>query len=290
MKIQFPLIFSTVAQRISLGMYVISLFCIKMWGLEIHLPLVAIIALGFYVMGILASSAHLGRPTRLINSFANPSSHLTQEAILSPLAGFFLFLVAINGFDFSKLGLDFLPIIQLGSMQTMVEMLAAFFCILFCISTALVYQLFARPAWKTRMVSINFFISFLAVGSAGAYALASLTDVQGLQNLFNLCIALQFINVIANICYTIYVSRLSYGVAVNVFNDEFAGLYKTWIATGAIVPAILFCLSAFYGINSWVLLAGSIICSLAAWQAFFFLCGKQIKFFPQYKQDLKTIF
>jgi len=290
MEIQYPLVISTVAQRLSLGMYVISFFCINMWSIEINLPLVAIISLGFYLMGILASSAHLGRPERLVNSFANPRSHLTQEAILSPLAGFFLFLVAINGFNFSIIGLGFLPTIHLGSLKLPVEILAAFFCILFCLSTGLVYQLFARPAWKTRMVSINFFISFLAVGSAGAYALANLTGVQGLQNLFILCFALQLLNVLADLYYTVYVSRLSYGVAVNVFSAEFAGLYKTWVVTGGVIPAILFCLAAFYGISIWALLVSSIIVSLIAWQAFFFRSGKHIKFFPQYKQDLKTIF
>ncbi|AFL99955.1 MULTISPECIES: DmsC/YnfH family molybdoenzyme membrane anchor subunit [Desulfitobacterium] len=282
MPVQFPLVFSTLCQRLALGTYMMSLIAVYFLGVEFNLSAIALAALVVFCAGLLASLVHLGRPNRIMNSFANPQSHLTQEGILSPFVALFLFLQALDGW-----------LIALNSaLLVLVQVLAFLFSIAFIYSTGLVYQLFARPAWKSKMVGVNFFLSSLAIGSIGAYAWGALSGLDNVTSLLYLSAVTQILIILGQLYYSAYVRRLGYGVAINVLSGEFKMPYLGWVITGVVLPLALIAYAALSGGSGSIALALllSALLGLVFWRMFFFLAGKHIKFFPQYESDLKTIF
>jgi DMSO reductase anchor subunit len=282
MPVQFPLVISTLCQRFALGTYIMSLIAFYFLGVELNLSIIALVALVVFCVGLLASVVHLGKPNRIMNSFANPKSHLTQEGIVAPFVGLFLFIQALDGW-----------VISLSPTLLMLVQIVAFIVsVAFIYSTGLVYQLFARPAWKSKVVGVNFFLSSLAIGSIGAYAWAVLSGLENVASLLYVSSITQILIILGQIYYSAYVKKLGYGVAINVLRGEFKTSYIGWFITGIVLPLILFCYLAIAGSNSLivVLLLISTLLGLIFWRVFFFLCGKHIKFFPQYEMDLKTIF
>lgn len=259
-----------------------SLIAVDFLGFKLNLPMIALVALVVFCFGVLGSVAHLGRKTRIMNSFSNPKSHLTQEGILAPFVGLLLFIHAIDDW-FITLS---------PSVISFVEIAAVIFSFAFIYSTGMVYQLFARPAWKTKMVSLNFFLSFLAIGSIGAYAWAALSGEKNVDFLLYLSALTQILIILGQVYYTVYVKNLGYGVALNVLGGEFKIPYVGWIITGVVLPLIIIGYAVTAGSSAYtaVLLLTSALLGLIFWRMFFFLAGKHIKFFPQYEMDLKTIF
>ena len=175
----------------------------------------------------------------------------------------------------------------------MVQLVIMILSIAFIYSTGLVYQLFARPAWKSKIVGVNFFLSTLTIGSIGTYVLAALNRLENIHSLLYICILTEIMIILGQIYYSAYVSKLEYGVALNIFSREFNKPYIGWIITGVILPLVIIFYATFFGGSSTItaiILLVSALMGLIFWQAFFFLAGKHIKFFPQYDMDLKTIF
>lgn len=278
MPVQYPLIVSTLCQRLSLGTYVMSLLAVYLLKIDLNLSIIAAAALVVFCIGVFASLVHLGKPNRLLNSFANPKSHLTQEGIMAPFVGLFLFIQAINGW-FISLSPTIILVVQL---------LGLVFSLLFIYSTGLVYQLFARPAWKTRTVGLNFFLSFLSLGSIGTYAWAAFSGTEQLNSLLYLSAITQLLTILGQLYYSSYVSKLRYGVAIKLFSGEFRTPYIGWVITGVVLPLLIIVFAIFAGSSATTALSllVSVLLGLIFWRMFFFLAAKEIKFFPQYTEDM----
>jgi len=280
MPVQYPLIIATLCQRLGLGTYAISLIAATLLGLKLNLANIALLSLIVYCAGLLASATHLGKPQKMMNALANTKSHLTQESLIAPFVCLFLFLQAIDGW-FITLSPSILSIVQV---------LAVVFSAAFVWSTGLVYQLYARPAWKTKLVSINFFLSAITLGAVGTYFIAIYSNLDQLNELLYLVTLSVVLLIAGQLYYSKYVSKLGYGVAINVFDKELVVPYTCWIITGVITP-ILMLIAIFFAGSSMQLastLLLSSILSLVFWRMFFFLASKIIKFFPQYESDMTT--
>lgn len=282
MPIQYPLILSTLCQRLALGVYIVSFPVVKLMGASLNLSAIALFSLVVFVIGIIFSTIHLGRPTRLLNSFANPKSHLTLEGYMAPFVGLFLFLQAIHGYF-----IQFSP-----SLLLVIQILAVVFSLAFIWFTGLVYQLFARPGWKTRLVSINFFLSAAALGSVGTYAWALASGLSDVNYMLNLSIGVLLLQIIGQLAYTANAAKLGYGVAVQPLQGEFKSPYIGWIIFGIAIPVciIAYLLLTGSSVAAAIMLLISMLIALISWRAYFFLAGKEIKFFPMYQEDITTNF
>lgn len=282
MPVQYPLIVSTLCQRLSLGVYSVSLLAAYLWGMKLNLPDIAAVALIIFSTGLLASLVHLGRPQRMMNSFSNPKSRLTQEGLVAPIVALLLFLQAIDGRF-----VQFSP-----SILSMIQLLAVVASIAFILATGLVYQLFARPAWKTKLVSINFFLSYLTLGTVGTYAIAVFENLKDANLLLYLVGVSTSLTLLGQIYYLIYVGKLKYGVAIEILNQDYMTSFIGWLITGVIGPIGLLTYLLYSGpstITAIALLVSSVL-GLVFWRMFFFLAAKEIKFFPQYSADMTTDF
>nr|WP_295971418.1 DmsC/YnfH family molybdoenzyme membrane anchor subunit [uncultured Bacillus sp.] len=282
MKPQYPLVASTLLQRFSMGLYIMSVYAFYAFDADLNLSLIAAVSIVILGIGMLLSVIHLGRPARMLNTFANPRSHLTQEAYWVFIV-VILYLLQFADKIFFEYNKTFLVIIQV---------LAVAASILFMYSTGLVYQLFARPAWKTRLVGINFLLSIISIGSIATYVLTVYFNTHGQQAMLITSLITSITLIMGQLFYINNISKLRYGVAVKVFEGEFRGPFIGWIITSCLIPAAAF-LAIFISGNS--ILLASLLClsnliGLVYWRIFYFLCGREIKFFPQYKSDLKFIF
>lgn len=88
--------------------------------------------------------------------------------------------------------------------------------------------------------------------------------------------------------FAYYVGRVGYRVDVKAFGEETRTLYGAWLVLGAALPVaaliVLFIDPSSVVVAAVALL--SYVASLALWQAFFFIAGKEVLTFPQYEKDL----
>ena len=167
MKVQYPLVISTLSQRFAMGAYCFGLIAAYVFGLEVNIPLLALVSIVCLGVGMSCSALHLGRPKRILNTFANPSSHLTREMFCVPLVGIPYVLVGCNGW------LHAMP----DAVTYVLQAIGFAASLLFIWVTAKAYQMPARPAWRGAGTTANLCLTFLAAGSVAAAAFMAATDV-----------------------------------------------------------------------------------------------------------------
>lgn len=231
MKPQYPLVFSTLLMRLGVGILVTHIFISFFYDSAVADWLVAIMSIGAVGVGVLLSMAHLGRPERFLNSFANPASMLTWEAFLTPLLLASAFALAVTSY---------------ARAPTVLILLSKWGAILFGISliyaTAKAYHLKARPSWATPLVLYEFLLSAVGMGILAYLVLIALLGTFKNPELFSLS-AILLIVLVAELALTIYYRHYIHSVsksASEVLQDRTSSLqYGVWIILGLVFPIVV---------------------------------------------------
>lgn len=278
MKPQIQLVFSTMCQRLSMGTFIMSLVGVYAFGIDIPMNWVALVTIAVLGVGMLGTMTHLGKPGRFLNSFSNLGSHLTQEAICTMFVGVSYLLVGIDGI--------FVDLPE-GLVRTMMAV-GVVASVAFIWISAVTYQMGARPAWNTVATPVNFLLTFLSIGTMGASLFATVGGAVVPVPFLAMLAIFTVASVAGQLFYVQFVSHVGYRVDIDVFKGETRPYFLAWLVAGVVVPAAA--ITALFAFPGSALLAAILVvsdaASLLAWQALFFLCGKEVWYFPQYEKDL----
>lgn len=276
MQIHWPLVISTVCQRVGLGMFACAFLANLAFGAALPLNIVALATLALLAVGGIASIFHLQTPARFFNAFSNFGSHLTQEALITPFLGIALLACGLNGFLY-----------DLGPAIVVVEAAACILAAAFLVCTGLAYQMRSRPAWNTGFVLGLFLLTAAEAGSIAACAVCALTGAAvplGLAVatgvLFVACVAVQC-------AYLARMRHVGYGVDVHVNEEPYKTVFYAWLALGVACTGVG--LAAGLAAASGALLLAALVASalgIVAWTVLFFKGACKVKMFPMYPVDL----
>lgn len=273
MRPQYPLVISTMAQRFAMGAYCFGLVARYVFGLSLDISLLALVSLVALALGMSASALHLGKPGRILNTFANPTSHLSKEMFCVPLVGVAYVLVALDGYAYA------LP----AAVATIVQVVGLLASFLFIWVTAFAYLMPARPAWRTIGTPVTFILTFFSAGSIAAAAFMACTGVAVSTGYLVLTLILVLVALAGQAVFIFAMGRVGFGANVHPREDYIRPTFVAWLFIGAVLGTFFAAVqvamptSAFIGITFVVYLIGIFV-----WQCFFFLCGKDVQFFPQY--------
>ena len=278
MQIHWPLVVSTVCQRVGLGFFICVYLTQLLMGSPVPLGTTALVTLGFLIVGGLASMLHLQRPQRIMNAFSNMKSHLTQEALITPFLGVALLACGLNGLLYDMGA----AILALGGVTAI---LAA----AFLVCTGLAYQMGSRPAWNTPFVLVLFLLTAAESGAIGVVMLWLMSIGMVPNVLAGAALLLTLACVICQAAYVIRMRSVGYGVNVDATQEPYRGAFYTWVLLGAALPVcallLMFAmpaLAATLALLAWLCSAGGI----AAWTVLFFRGARKVKMFPMYPVDL----
>ena len=173
MQIHWPLVISTVCQRVGLGLFICAFVGQVYAGSPVPLSVVAWITLALLAVGGIASVFHLQRPQRFFNAFSNLKSHLTQEALITPFLGVALLVCALNG-----------TLFDLGVATAFVGAVTAILAGAFLVCTGLAYQMGSRrpvmpvSGYSAAISGVAYTLSFgsLTAGSGSLPISSSTTE------------------------------------------------------------------------------------------------------------------
>jgi anaerobic dimethyl sulfoxide reductase subunit C (anchor subunit) len=235
MNPQYPLVFSTLLIRLGVG--ILITYIIMSLASE---PVPSAVPLGIFSMcsvlfGVILSMTHLGQPKRFLNAFANLTSMLAWEAILTPLLLISMFLLVVG----SYFG-DLAVLIGAGKIGGVV------FGVLLIYVTAKVYHLKARPSWATSLVVYEFFVSALCMGILGYQGLLPFLATSA-NSAWAYLVILALSGLIAEFVVTLYyrhyVGTVS-ATALEVLRDKATvSQYYLWLVLGLALPFVLYCLA-----------------------------------------------
>lgn len=278
MQIHWPLVISTVCQRVGLGLFICAFVGQVYAGSPVPLSWVAWITLALLAVGGIASVFHLQRPQRFFNAFSNPKSHLTQEAFITPFLGVALLVVALNGLVY-----------DLGAATPFLGAVAAILAGAFLVCTGLAYQMGSRPAWNTPFVLVLFLLTALEAGTIGV-AVLWLASAGLVPTMFVVMALVSTVVCVAvQAAYVVRMRSVGYGVDVDATKEPYRGTFVAWLVLGAAVPVVCLVL-VFAAPSAAVALAavawvGSAL-GIAAWTVLFFKGARKVKMFPMYPVDL----
>lgn len=278
MSVHRALLISTTCQRFSLGFFIFSVIAAQILGTDLPMGTVSVIALVFLVVGGIASAFHLGRPARFFNSFANPSSHLTQEVIIIPFLGASLLLCCLDSLFF-----------HWGMAGMVIQWISVLIAIAFLVSTGLVYQLHARPAWDTPLVLLIFLLTSAEIGTMSTLAVLPADSGSAPVALIVLA-ALALAGCVAAQCiYLLRLTTLGYGVAIRVTEIPYRLSFVLWLITGILAPILALLGTAMTGQPVYAI-SGAACCiiGIMVWTTLFYKCALKVKMFPMYKVDLNV--
>ena len=278
MQVHVSLLISSTCQRIGLGLYIFCFMAVQLMGLRIPMNIISIIALAFLAVGGVASAFHLGRPARFFNAFSNLHSYITQEAIITPLLGISLLICSLDGLIF-----------DLGGGSVIMQWLTLIFALAFLISTGLVYQLDARPAWNTPLVLIIFMLTAAQVGALATVGVSVVWTGIVTKSLLVTTIVTFILSLVAQYMFIRRLKGLGYGTAVKVAEVPYRGTFAAWVIFG--VLAIAVCLAFFASGGSATYVVAAIFCSIIgiiAWTVLFYKVALKVKMFPMYPVDLNV--
>jgi anaerobic dimethyl sulfoxide reductase subunit C (anchor subunit) len=278
MKPQFPLVFSTLCQRVSMGAYALGMIALYLFDMDIAFGWLTLAALAVLAVGMLGSMAHLGRPARFLNTFANMKSHLAQEGLLVFIVGVLFVAVGIDGWL-----ITYPPIAALT-----LRILALLAALAFIITTAQAYHMPSRPAWKSYATPITFLLTWLSIGAISVLAWAAVSGVDVNVGFCWLTAALMVAAVLGQAYYLSYVGNVGYKIDVRPLADEYRMVFVSWVVLGVVVPILIMAAILAMGNNVVLTVTLFVLSSIALciWQAFFFLCGKEIWYFPDYDNNM----
>lgn len=277
MKPQFPLVISTLAQRFAMGAYCFGLVAACLFGVDVNMSLLSIVSLVVLALGMSASSLHLGKPGRILNTFANPSSHLTKEVFCVPLVGIPYLLVGLNGYAY-----EMAPAV-LGTF----ELIGFAASLLFIWVTAMAYLMPGRPAWRTPATPASFCLTFLSAGAVAADAFMAYTGAAVPMSYHALTLVLIVAAIVGQGLFILATSKTGFGAEVHPLTEAYRPFFIAWIVTGVILPLILECVLLFAptaALSACVFVF--YVASIFAWQCYFFMCGKDVMFFPEYPEGM----
>ncbi len=275
MKPHYPLVISTLLMRLGVSIIVTHIVTSIWYDSTLSDGLVAVISIVSVGLGGLFSMAHLGRPTRFMNSFANLSSMLTWEAILTPL-----WLVSACALAVASYmdGPSF--VLVLSKCGTVV------FGISLIYATAKAYHLKARPSWATPLVLYEFFLSAACMGILAYLGLATLLGTLPSEELLPLgmvLLAVLLSEFALTISYRYHIRAVSKS-ASEVLQDRMSSLqYGLWIVLGLMLPAIVI---AFALVTRHLSMEGALISfagffiGAVLWRVLFFRVATPIKITP----------
>lgn len=273
MKPQYPLVISTLAQRFAMGAYCFGLVALYCFGLEVNVPLLALTALVALGLGMSASATHLGKPGRILNTFANPTSHLTLE----------MFCVPFVGIPYLALGLDGLLYTLPLAASVVLQLVGAVASLVFIWVTAMAYRMPARPAWRTAGTPVNFCLTFLSAGAVAAAAFMALTGVEVSTAYLVFTYVLVILAIAGQALFVFNVQKVGFGAAVDPMEEGVRPTFVAWAVCGVALPLLIGFVEIFFPTLPMVLLMLAVyLVDIFLWQSFFFLCGKDVQFFPQY--------
>lgn len=282
MKPQIPLCNSTMCQRMCMGTFVMTLVANWVFGCTIPVNIVALVTIVILGIGMLGTMSHLGKPGRFLGALRNPTSHLSLEMLTCIPVGICYLILGLNGLVYAMPEAAVLVLEVIGLVAS----------VAFIWVTALAYRMKARPAWDNVFTPLNFMLTFLSGGAFGAVFAAIAADGSVPVGLLATCAVLFVAAMACQLFFTYFVSRVGYRIDVHAFGPETRGVYSAWVALGVVVPVIGVAL-LFAMPDSLVIAAVLMLCyaaSLALWQAFFFMTGKEVWYFPQYEKDLSPAY
>lgn len=282
MRPQIPLCNSTMCQRMCMGTFVMALVANWVFGCAIPMNIVALVTIVILGIGMLGTMSHLGKPGRFLGALRNPTSHLSLEMLTCIPVGICYLIIGANGLLYT------MP----EAALTVLEVIGLIASVAFIWVTALAYRMKARPAWDNVFTPLNFMLTFLSGGAFGSLFAAVLADGAAPVGLLVTTIVLFVAATACQLFFTYFVSRVGYRIDVAPFGPETRGVYSAWLILGVVVPiiglAMAFALVDFWPLFAIVMVSYAI--SLALWQAFFFIAGKEVWFFPQYEKDLSPAY
>lgn len=273
MKPQIPLVISTLAQRFAMGAYCFGLIASYVFGLNVNIPLLSLTALICLALGMSASSAHLGKPRRILNTFANPRSHLTKEMFCVPLVGIPYLIVGLDGIAYA------LP----ETVSLILQIVGFVASLVFIWVTAMAYLMPARPAWRTVGTPANFCLTFLSAGAVAAAAFMACTGSEISTAYLAMTYMLIVLAIVGQGIFIVSMGRVGFGAEVSPFEDYIRPVFIAWLVFGVALPLILGIAQIMAPSIAMILVMFFVyLVDIFIWQCFFFMCGKDVQFFPQY--------
>lgn len=261
-----------------MGTFTMALVANWLFGMALPMNIVSLVTIAVLGVGMLGTMSHLGKPGRFLGALRNPTSHLSLEMLTCIPVGVSYLVIGLDGIAYQM---------PQGALFA-VEVVGLVASVLFIWLTAKAYRMKARPAWNTPFTPLNFMFTFLAAGSFGACFTAAACGQVLPVSFLALTAVLLAVAVAGQLFFTYYVGRVGYRVDVQAFGEETRTLYSAWLVLGVAVPVValivLFVDPASLAAAAVALL--SYAASLALWQAFFFITGKEVWTFPQYEKDL----
>ena len=269
-------------QRMCMGTFVMTLVANWVFGCAIPINIVALVTIVILGIGMLGTMSHLGKPGRFLGALRNPTSHLSLEMLTCIPVGICYLILGLNSLLYT------MP----EAAVMVLEVIGLVASVAFIWVTALAYRMKARPAWDNVFTPLNFMLTFLSGGAFGAVFAAILADGEVPVGLLATCAVLFVAAMACQLVFTYFVSRVGYRIDVHAFGPETRGVYSAWVVLGVVVPvvgvALLFAMPNSLMVAGVLMLCYAI--SLALWQAFFFLTGKEVWYFPQYEKDLSPAY
>jgi DMSO reductase anchor subunit len=231
MKPQYPLVFSTLLIRLGVGVLITSILVSLVSRSVPPTLFLGIFSICCVLLGVILSMTHLGQPKRFLNAFANLSSMLTWEAILTPPLLVSIVLLVIG----SYVG-NLTVLTGVGKIGTLVIGSSLIYV------TAKVYHLKARPSWATSLVVYEFFVSALCMGILGYQGLLPLTGIpeaSGWPFLAVLALSGLAAEFVVTLYYRHYVRNVS-ATGFEVLQEKGSAIqFYLWIILGLAVPFML---------------------------------------------------
>lgn len=276
MREEYTLVFLTLLVRLGLGtlvVYNVSMPFVPVLP-ESIVSFSALMATGF---GLALSLLHVGKPGRILNTFANRKSAMSWEAILAPL---------LLGTIFGEVVISYFY--ETSEWLIPLRIAAFILSIAFIFVTGKVYHLRARPSWSTTLVLYEYFISALILGVLGLTTIYYILGSLSLQ-LINLLCYLLIVLISAETMITYAYRSRAMSTTVTAYKALSTGsnkrLYFNFVVIGLIHP-ILFAISLLMGVETTFLvpaLLGTFFIGAAMWRVLFFRSATLIKITPDIK-------
>lgn len=302
MQVHISLLISSTCQRIGLGLFIFSVIAVQIMGSHIPMNIISIISFGFLALGGIASAFHLGRPTRFFNAFSNFQSHITQEALITPLLGISLLICSLDGYVINTV-IDYLDVYGINSVISYLEgygftltrgfaimqWITLFVALAFLISTGLVYQLDARPAWNTPLILIILMLTAAQVGTLATAGVSIVLTGAVMTSLLVTTIVTFFFSLAAQYVYIRRLKDLGYGTAVKIMDVPYRGTFIAWMIFGVLAIAVSLAFFTAGGSAAYIF-AGilSSITGIVFWTILLYKVALKVKMFPMYPVDLNV--
>ena len=274
MKVEYKLIFLTLLTRLGIGILFVSiLFSALAWETPDEY-IVTFIGMLITGIGLSISLLHVGRPSHVLNVFANRKSMMSWEALLSPPLMVVVAALVVFSYLYPESG-------WLWVARVAVLLLGSGFIFV----SGRAYYLRARPSWTTGLLLYEYIVSAICLGLLGYATIMAFTGTLTLavfQVISIMVLALLAAEAIITYAFRSRAIRTTVTAAKALEKPANQRLYVSFVLVGLALPAIL-AVSGILGVNAiaiapitlFVFLLGAIW-----WRALFFRSATVIKITP----------